>query len=128
MLKAATQEAEREALARISLEYLAGQGCRVETRTSSDGEVVTVLGVVSGKEVSIAIDQENHILADFSQGYESFAAGTCDRDLASYLSALADLGVGVEVDYCNPKTPTRRSKDAKRIPKAKERGVDPSVL
>ena len=127
MLREATQEAERQALVRISLQYLAAKGCEVETRVSEDGEVVTILGVRSGKEMTVAIDKENHVLADFSKGYAEYAAGTCDRDLAAYVSALQNMGVGLKTDHRVHKTPTRRSKDAKQIPRTRDTAADPSV-
>jgi hypothetical protein len=116
MLQSATREAEREALVRLSLQYMTAQGCQVEARVSENGEVVTILGERSGKEMSIAIDRDRFMLADFSRGYEGVAPEACEQDLDAYISALQEIGVHVSAEYRIPKMPGKGGQDVTCIP------------
>jgi hypothetical protein len=122
MVERASMEAERVAAVKVSLEVLSKMGFSSKVKTSKDGKWVTIIaiggrGIDGGKkEIVIDIDDENHIRADFHEGYAGFALGECDEDAHRFFTALQELGAEIRGIQVVPKVPTWHGEDAKELP------------
>lgn len=122
MVEKASREAERVAAVKVTLQVLSRMGFSSEVRTSTDEKWVTVIATGgrgidgSKKEIVIEIDDENHIRADFHEGYAGFALGECDEDAHRFFTTLQELGAEIRGIKVVPQVPTWRGGDAKELP------------